>query len=118
MCLNDNPLAVLAGVSKEEGVVMVSIFEDSINKEKFKIFTNQIRSKYHKDKICFYFDNLSVHRSYDVRRHLETNNIPYIFCPAYSPDYNGIESVFSIYKNQLKRERLKALANERPIDLE
>ena len=99
MCLNDNPLAVLAGVSKEEGVVMVSIFEDSINKEKFKIFTNQIRSKYHKDKICFYFDNLSVHRSYDVRSHLETNNIPYIFCPAYSPDYNGIESVFSIYKN-------------------
>ena len=118
MCLNDNPLAVLAGVSKEEGVVMVSIFEDSINKEKFKIFTNQIRSKYHKDKICFYFDNLSVHRSYDVRRHLETNNIPYIFCPAYSPDYNGIESVFSIYKNQLKRERLKALANDREIDLE
>ena len=118
MCLNDNPLAVLVGVSKEEGVDMVMIFEDSINKEKFKIFIDKVRSKYKNDKLCFYFDNLSVHRSYDVRRHLETNNITYIFCPAYSPDFNGIESVFSIYKNQLKRERLKALANERPIDLE
>ena len=99
MCLNENPLAVLAGISKEEGVDMVMIFDDSINKAKFKLFIDTVRSKYPKDKICFYFDNLSVHRSYDVRTHLEANQIPYIFCPAYSPDFNGIESVFSIYKN-------------------
>ena len=49
---------------------------------------------------------------------MENNKIPCIFCPAYSPDFNGIESVFSIYKNKLKRERIKALANDKPIDLE
>ena len=35
MCLNDNPVAVLVGISKEEGVDMVLTFNDSINKEKF-----------------------------------------------------------------------------------
>ena len=38
MCLNENPLAVLVGVSKEEGVDMVLTFNNSINREKFKIF--------------------------------------------------------------------------------
>ena len=103
MFLNGKPLAVLAGVSKEEGVDMVMVFEDSVNKEKFKMYIDALRLKYPADDICFFIDNLSVHRSYEVRRHLEINNIPYIFCPAYSPDFNGIESVFSIYKNILKR---------------
>ena len=40
-----------------------------------------------------------------------------MFCPPYSPDLNPIESVFSIYKNRLKRERLKALAKDEFIDL-
>ena len=117
MYLNNNTLAVLVGVSKQEGVDMVMIFEDSVNREKFKAFIDKMRQKYPKDKICFFFDNLSVHRSYDVRNYLEINNIPYIFCPAYSPDFNGFEFVFSIFKNKLKRERLQALANERHIDL-
>ena len=97
---------------------MVIVFEDSVNKEKFKQYIDAVSLKYPTDEICFFFDNLSVHRSYEVRRHLEINNIPYIFCPAYSPDFNGIESVFSIYKNMLKRERMKALSNNKKIDLE
>ena len=60
---------------------------------------------------------MAVHRSFDVRSHLEQLNIPYIFNPPYSPDFNGIESVFSIFKNKLKRYRLKALVNGERIDL-
>ena len=72
MFLNDDPLAVLAGVSKEKGVDLVMIFENSVNKEKFKIYINKLRSKYPKDKLCIYFDNLSVHKSFEVRQHLES----------------------------------------------
>ena len=37
--------------------------------------------------------------------------IKYVFNPPYSPDCNGIESVFSIFKNRLKRDRLSAIIN-------
>ena len=52
-----------------------------------------------------------------MRQHLDHLQIPYIFCPPYSPDFNGIESVFSIYKNKLKRDRLKAIVKGEHIDL-
>lgn len=82
------------------------IFEDSVNKFKFKMFAKSLRESFTNDKICIYFDNLAVHRSRDVREELDNLQIPYIFCPPYSPDCNPIECVFSIYKNQLKRKRL------------
>ena len=80
-------------------------FKDSINVSKFKIFIDELRSKYFYDDICIYFDNLSVHRSKLVRERLDELSIPYIFNPPYSPEFNGIESVFSIAKAQIKRIR-------------
>jgi len=54
-------------------------------------------------------DNLAVHRSNEVKERLEEMSIPYIFSPPYSPDYNRIESVFSIFKKELKVRRLKSI---------
>ena len=104
---------MLVGISKEKGVDLVMIFEHSVNKEKFKEFVTKLRTKYQDDNLCLFFDNLAVHRSKEVREHLNQQLIPYVFCPPYSPDFNGIESVFSIYKNKLKRERLSDLVNNR-----
>ena len=44
-------------------------------------------------------------------------SIAYVYSPIYSPEYNGIESVFSIAKKQIKRKRLRAIMNEEEIDL-
>ena len=82
---------------------IVTTFKNSVNIVKFKEFASTLRSKYPNDKICLYFDLLAVHRSFDVRKHLEQLNIPYIFNPPYTPDMNPIESVFWIYKNKFKR---------------
>ena len=41
----------------------------------------------------------------------------YIFGPAYSPDFNPIESVFSIAKAKLKKRRLAAIINGYEIDI-
>ena len=54
-------------------------------------------------------DNLSVHRSNEVKERMNEMSIAYIFGPPYSPDYNPIESVFSIAKRELKRKRLEAI---------
>ena len=65
-----------------------------------------------------FFDNLKVHTSNDVMERLEELSIPYVLSPTYSPDFNGIESVFSIFKNKMKRLRLKALVHDYEVDLQ
>ena len=88
-------LAVLAAVSKEYGVDMLMTFETSVNILKFKIFIEELRTKYFYEDICIYMDNLSGHRSRAVKERLDELSIAYVFGPPYSPDFNPIESVFS-----------------------
>ena len=87
------------------------IFDKSVNIPKFKVYLQDIRDKYFFDDICIYMDNLSVHRSNAVKERMDSMSIPYIFSPPYSPDYNPIESVFSIFKQSLKKKRLKSILN-------
>ena len=42
----------------------------------------------------------------------------YTFTPRYSPEYNGIEEVFSISKNYIKNKRLNAILNQKEMNLE
>ena len=104
--LNNQTIALVGAVSKEIGVDLAMTFDHSVNIEKFKIFLEELRAKYYFDDICIYFDNLSVHRSQHIRDRLDELSIAYVYSPPYSPDFNGIESVFSIFKNQIKRKRL------------
>ena len=102
-------IAVLAAISKENGLDHVSIFKQSVNIPKFKEFLQDLRDKYFFEDICIYMDNLAVHRSNHVKERMDEMSIPYIFSPPYSPDYNPIESVFSIFKRELKTRRLKVI---------
>ena len=110
-------IAVLAGVSAEMGLDLVMTFQKSVNITKFKTYLEELRRKDFFDDLCLYFDNLSVHRSKDVKERLEELGIRYIFAPVYSPDFNPTEFVFSIVKREIKKERLKAILHEKSIDL-
>ena len=44
-------------------------------------------------------------------------SIPYIFGPPYSPDYNPIENVFSMFKRELKIKRLEAILTEKQFKI-
>ena len=63
-------------------------------------------------------DNLSVHRSRDVKERMDELSITYIFSPPYSPDYNPIELVFSIFKSEIKKKRLTAILQGRTFNVE
>ena len=91
-------VAVLAGVSEQIGTDLVMLFDFSVNKEKFKVYLDELRSRYFFDDICLYIDNLSVHRSLEIRDRMDELSIAYIFSPIYSPDYNPVEYVFSMAK--------------------
>jgi transposase len=48
-------------------------------------------------------DNLSVHKRADIRTLIAQAGCDLLFLPAYSPDYNPIESVFAKLKERLRR---------------
>ena len=52
-------------------------------------------------------DNLQVHKTAEVTAQMEQYNIEPIFSPAYSPDYNPIEYMFSKLKGMVRKMRLQ-----------
>ena len=93
-----NPIAVLAGVSEQMGTDLVMLFDYSVDKKKFKVYLDELRARYFFDDLCIYFDNLSVHKSLEIRERMDELGIAYIYSPIYSPDLNPVEYVFSMAK--------------------
>ena len=93
------------------------LFDNSVNIEKFMIYIEELRARYFFDDLCLYMDNLSVHISKVVKYRLDELGIAYVYGPPYSPDFNGVESVFSIVKQKIKQARLKAIVNGDQINL-
>ena len=98
------------------GVDHIQLFDKAVDIRKFKIFIEDLRAKYWADNIAIYLDNLSVHTSKAVKERLDEMSIPYIYSPIYSPDFNGIETVFSIAKGYIKKQRLRAIVMEEEIN--
>ena len=107
--LNRETIAVLAGVSLEYGVDLVKTFPNSVNIPKFKTYLEELRSKFLFEDLCIFMDNLAVHRSRIIKERLDELSIAYVYCPPYSPEFNGIETVFSIFKKKLKKKRLQCI---------
>ena len=92
-------------------------FEKSVNIEKFKVWLDELRARYFFDDICLVMDNLRVHYSNAAIERIDELGFEYIFTPPYSPDANPIESVFSIFKGQLKKERIKGIIGGKKVQL-
>ena len=84
-------------------------FDKSVNIEKFKVWLDELRARHFLDDICLVMDNLSVHHSNAAIERIDELGFEYIFTPPYSPDANPIESVFSIFKGQLRKERISGI---------
>jgi len=61
-------------------------------------------------------DNLSVHKTKEVRDSCQKHNIIEIFNVPYSPEFNGIECYFSLVKGEYKRILLSLLMAEGDVD--
>ena len=91
-------------------------FPNAVNVPKFKVFLDEIRRQCFMEDIVLYMDNLAVHRSRHVRERMDELGIAYVFNPPYSPEFNGIETVFSTFKDRLKRKRLYAIQHGERFD--
>ena len=83
--LNEPTLAVLAAVSREEGLEHYQVYERSVNIPKYKGWLDQLRQKTGDDKICLFQDNLSAHTSDKSKQHMRSLNFRWVYNVPYSP---------------------------------
>ena len=74
------------------------VFKKSVDTGKFKVFLENLRSKYWSDDIILVMDNLSVHKSKVIKERMDELGFLYSYIPAYSPWFNGIEEVWAASK--------------------
>ena len=92
-------------------------FEKSVNIEKFKVWLDELRARHFCDDICLVMDNLSVHHSHAAIERIDELGFEYVFTPAYCPDSNPIESVFSMFKARLKKRRIASIIHAERFDI-
>jgi transposase len=101
--VNNSALAVIGGVSAEGGFEGYLIKPKSIRGDSFIAFVENLLLVHDPAKLALFMDNCSVHHSKIVTKFLRDLSITAIFNVPYSPEYNPIERVWAIVKNQYKR---------------
>jgi transposase len=107
--------ALLAVISNENGVDHFAIYDRSVKNDDFSSFLVQLRSRFPDDPIALFMDNLSVHHSKMSRKAYDELNIIPLFNSAHSPQFNPIESVFSMIKSTYRKLLLKNLIEKKKI---
>ena len=92
------PKAAIIAISREYGLDHIEVFDFSVNKQKYKIFLQNLRDKYPFLDMHLVMDNLSLHKSADTRERYNELGFNYSFTPVYSPQYNASEEVINMGK--------------------
>jgi len=91
-------MAVIAGISEDSGLETYLLHPRAIKTEEYLQFLEKLKEKYPEERILLFIDNLSVHKTVDARAAYERLSITPVFNVPYSPQFNGIESYWSILK--------------------
>lgn len=84
------------------------LFDGPINGESFLAYVIQILVPTLKPGDIVVMDNLGSHKSKAVRDAIRSAGARRLFLPAYSPDLNPIEQVFSKLKTLLRKVRARS----------
>ena len=81
------------------------VFDGAVDKPMFSAYMEECLLPQLKDNDIVIMDNLSVHKnSFDVSK-FEARNIKIKYLPAYSPDLNPIEKMWSKVKTNLRESQ-------------
>ena len=111
-----NYMAAIAGISYEKGLEFVQIQHDAVDRTDFVEFLQELKARQGRRKVAVFLDNLSVHHTLQVKDECIRLDIPLVFNCAYEPNYQPIESVFSIVKNNYKRAKVAFEVNDEDYD--
>ena len=102
-------MALIAAISEDCGLEAYSILPRSINSEDFVAFIHMLVKRFNGMEFSMFLDNLRVHKTKTVLEVCRLHQVTTIFNVPYSPDFNGIESFFSLVKGQYKNLLLQQL---------
>ena len=80
--------------------------------QKFIEYLNQLRAINPDRKIVLFMDNLRVHKTKRVQEHMDNLNYRYVYNVPYSPQYAGIEYLFSKMRLYYRKKKLNLVINE------
>ena len=87
------------------------VCEGAMNGETFKAYVKQFLAPTLKRGDIVFMDNVSVHKVDCVERAIEARGAIPFYLPAYSPDFNPIEQLFSKLKAMLRKIAAYSLKN-------
>ena len=78
------------------------VLEGAVDREMYEAYIEQILCPSLPPGDIVIMDNLSSHKSAAAQRFVESRSASYLFLPAYSPDFNPIEKMWSKIKQILR----------------
>jgi hypothetical protein len=109
--LNSEYYTAVASISTEGKVEHLLINQGAINGAAYGRFLRQLRAKNGDGTFAIFQDNLSIHRTLANKQLYQDLGLNVIWNVPYRPQYQPIESIFSIVKGYYKKRRLHMLAN-------
>ena len=109
-------MAFLGAISDNGGLEAYTIHPHSITAKEFIEFVEMLSDKFHGQEFAIFMDNLQVHKTKDVLETCKRLKARPIFNVPYSPDFNGIETYFSLLKGEYKKLILEKLIKGIKID--
>jgi transposase InsO family protein len=97
-------------------MVEYAIHPRSIKTEEFQAFIKQLSDRFSGKPFAIFLDNLSVHKTNLSKDLFKELHVTPIFNIPYSPQFNGIESYFSLLKSEYKNLLLRQIMLEKPVD--
>ena len=90
------------------------VFEGAVDRKMFEAYIEQVLGPSLRPGDIVVLDNLASHKSQAARAFVESRSACYLFLPAYSPDFNPIEKMWSKVKQLLRS--IKARTQEELFD--
>jgi len=94
--------SLIVAISNEKVIQYEVLKDKNVNGEIFKKFienlTKNIKNKY------ILMDNINFHKSKNIVDIIEKSNNKILFIPPYSPEFNPIEKVFSVFKAYINKK--------------
>ena len=78
------------------------MFEGAVDRKMFEAYIEQVLGPTLRAGDIVIMDNLGSHKSQIAQDFVESRSANYLFLPAYSPDFNPIEKMWSKVKQILK----------------
>ena len=116
--LQEPTLALLAGISRKNGLEHSQVFEDSVDTDKFIGYLAELRAANPESKIAIFMDNLSAHKANRSKEAMRSHGFRWILNVPYSPSTNPIELVFSEVKANFKKLRAKKFLGQTSLSHE